>query len=64
MPKISSLNMIAPLAECGIDIPAFLITGVHDAAIERRAASLGIMTVVEKRVPHREPLLFISLSVG
>lgn len=56
--------MIAPLAECGIDIPAFLITDVHDAGIERRAASLGIMTVVEKRVPHREPLLFISISVG
>lgn len=64
MPGMTGLDMIARLSERGISIPALLITGVHDAEVERRAASLGVMTVLEKPMSHRELLRFISVSVG
>jgi FixJ family two-component response regulator len=64
MPKMTGLDMIAALAERGIAIPALLITGVHDPEVELRAAALGVMTVLEKPMSHRELLRFISVSVG
>jgi FixJ family two-component response regulator len=64
MPRMTGLDMIARLSERGISIPALLITGVHDAEVERKAASLGVMTVLEKPMSHRELLRFISVSVG
>ncbi|MBS0642958.1 MAG: response regulator [Acetobacteraceae bacterium] len=64
MPKMKGLDMIAQLSELGINIPALLITGAHDPEIERRAASLGVMTVLEKPMSHHELLRFISISVG
>jgi FixJ family two-component response regulator len=64
MPKMTGLDMIAQLTERGINIPALLITGVHDPDVERKAANLGVMTVLEKPMSHHELLRFISISVG
>jgi FixJ family two-component response regulator len=64
MPKMKGLDMIAHLSEQGINIPALLITGAHDPDLERRAAGLGVMTVLEKPMSHHELLRFISISVG
>lgn len=64
MPRMTGLEMIERLSERGINIPALLITGVHDAEVERKAASLGVMTVLEKPMSHHELLRFISVSVG
>ncbi len=64
MPKMTGLDMIAQLIERGINIPALLITGVHDPEVERKAANLGVMTVLEKPMSHHELLRFISISVG
>lgn len=64
MPRMTGLEMIERLSERGISIPSLLITGIHDADVERRAADLGVMTVLEKPMSHHELLRFISVSVG
>jgi FixJ family two-component response regulator len=64
MPQMTGLQMIERLAERGVNIPALLITGIHDVEVERKAASLGVMTVLEKPMSHHELLRFISVSVG
>jgi two-component system response regulator TtrR len=64
MPSMTGLQMIESLSERGVNIPALLITGIHDAEVERKAASLGVMTVLEKPMSHHELLRFVSVSVG
>jgi FixJ family two-component response regulator len=64
MPRMTGLEMIERLSDRGVNIPSLLITGVHDAEVERKAASLGVMTVLEKPMSHHELLRFISVSVG
>jgi FixJ family two-component response regulator len=64
MPRMTGLEMIERLSERGVSIPALLITGIHDPEVERKAASLGVMTVLEKPMSHHELLRFISVSVG
>ncbi|HVY13664.1 MAG TPA: response regulator [Rhodopila sp.] len=64
MPRMTGLQMIESLVQRGIHIPALLITGIHDAEVSRKAASLGVMTVLEKPMSHHELLRFISVSVG
>lgn len=64
MPKMTGLEMIESLSTRGVSIPALLITGNQDAEIERKAASLGVLTVLEKPMSHRELLRFVSLSAG
>ena len=64
MPKMTGLEVIENLSGRGINIPALLITGIHDAEVERKAADLGVMTVLEKPMSHHELLRFISVSVG
>lgn len=64
MPMMTGLEMIERLNDRGVNIPALLITGVHDAEIERKAANLGVMTVLEKPMSHHELLRFVSVSVG
>lgn len=64
MPDMTGLRMIETLAGKGVNIPALLITGIHDPEVERKAASLGVMTVLEKPMSHHELLQFISVSVG
>jgi FixJ family two-component response regulator len=64
MPKMTGLEMIERLSDRGVSIPALLITGLNDAEVERKAASLGVMTVLEKPMSHYELLQFISVSVG
>jgi FixJ family two-component response regulator len=64
MPRMTGLQMIEQLAGRGVTIPSLLITGVHDAEVERKAASLGVMTVLEKPMSHHELLRFVSLSAG
>ena len=64
MPRMTGLQMIERLVDRGVNIPALLITGVHDPEVERKAASLGVMTVLEKPMSHHELLRFISVSVG
>lgn len=64
MPRMTGLQMVERLSQQGVNIPALLITGVHDADVERQAVSLGVMTVLEKPMSHHELLRFISVSVG
>jgi FixJ family two-component response regulator len=64
MPRMTGLQMIERLSEQGVNIPALLITGIHDPEVERKAAALGVMTVLEKPMSHHELLRFISVSVG
>lgn len=64
MPKMTGLQMIESLSDRGVNIPALLITGAHDAEVERKAASLGMMTVLEKPMSHHELLRFISVTAG
>ncbi len=64
MPTMTGLAMIERLVDRGVAIPALLITGIHDAEVERKAASLGVMSVLEKPMSHHELLNFISVSVG
>ena len=64
MPSMTGLQMIENLCDRGVNIPALLITGIHDAEVERKAASLGVMTVLEKPMSHHELLRFVSVSVG
>ena len=64
MPKMTGLEMIESLSDRGMNMPALLITGIHDPEVERKAASLGVMTVLEKPMSHHELLRFVSVSVG
>ena len=64
MPRMTGLQMIEHLVDRGLTIPALLITGVHDVEVERKAASIGVMTVLEKPMSHHELLRFVSVSVG
>jgi FixJ family two-component response regulator len=64
MPQMTGLEMIERLSVRGVNIPALLITGTHDPEIERKAANLGVMTVLEKPMSHHELLRFVSVSVG
>ncbi len=64
MPLMTGLQMIETLTSRGVSIPALLITGIHDADVERKAASLGVMTVLEKPMSHHELLRFVSVSAG
>ena len=64
MPRMTGLEMIERLSDRGVNIPALLITGVHDTEVERQAANLGVMTVLEKPMSHHELLRFISVTVG
>jgi two-component system response regulator FixJ len=64
MPRMTGLQMIEHLAERGVTIPVLLITGAHDVEVERKAASLGVMTVLEKPMSHHELLRFVSISAG
>lgn len=64
MPSMTGLEMIETLVSKGVSIPALLITGTHDPMIQRQAASLGVMKVLEKPMSHHELLRFISLSAG
>ncbi|HET6607273.1 MAG TPA: response regulator [Rhodopila sp.] len=64
MPGMTGLQMIEQLVERAVTIPALLITGVHNPEVERKAALLGVMTVLEKPMSHHELLRFVSVSVG
>lgn len=64
MPRMTGLQMIERLSDQGINIPALLITGIHDPEVEKKAADLGVMTVLEKPMSHHELLRFISVSMG
>jgi two-component system response regulator FixJ len=64
MPQMTGLQMIESLSDRDVNIPALLITGIHDAEVERKAARLGVMTVLEKPMSHHELLRFVSISVG
>lgn len=64
MPHMTGLQMIEWLDDKGIHIPTLLITGTHDTSVERKAATLGVMTVLQKPMSHHELLRFISHSLG
>jgi FixJ family two-component response regulator len=64
MPRMTGLEMIEQLSDRGVNIPSLLITGIHDVEVERKAASLGVMTVLEKPMSYHELLRSISVTVG
>src|ERR1700712_121851 len=39
MPQMTGLQMIERLSEQGVNIPALLITGIHDVEVVRKAAA-------------------------
>jgi len=51
MPDMTGLDLIEELQRIGVFHPAILVTGLCDAAIRERAASLGVFTIFEKPVP-------------
>jgi FixJ family two-component response regulator len=64
MPAMTGLELCSHLSKLGISIPTLLITGTPDADIRRRATELGVMTVLEKPMSHRELLRFVAFSMG
>jgi two-component system, LuxR family, response regulator FixJ len=64
MPRMTGLEILESVSDRGVNIPALLVTGLHDAEVERKAASLGAMTVLENPMSHHELLRFIPVSVG
>ena len=48
MPKIDGLDVVDRLQKEGIRVPTILLTGQLDKNIRRRAAHLGIASIVEK----------------
>ena len=64
MPRMTGLEMIESLAGRGVNIPALLITGIHDSGGRAQSSHLEVMTVLEKPMSHHELLRFISVSVG
>jgi len=56
MPHMTGLKLAARLREAGYDRPIVLITGMPSAAIDNRAADVGIGWVLEK--PFQEAELF------
>lgn len=63
MPGMSGLELFTELGNRGVTIPTMLITGESSADLRRRAASSGIMTVMQKPMSHRQLLRFASNSV-
>lgn len=48
MPGLNGLELTSELRKRGISIPVIMITATTDATIERRAAELGIRSVLRK----------------
>jgi two-component system response regulator FixJ len=64
MPDMTGLELLSELESRGVTIPALLITGAHDASLEREANQLGAMTVMQKPVEPHKLLQFVAFSVG
>jgi two-component system response regulator FixJ len=64
MPDMTGLELLSELERRGVTIPALLITGAHDAGLERAADQLGAMTVMQKPVEPHKLLQFVAFSVG
>jgi len=64
MPDMTGLQLLLELERRGLTIPALVITGARDAAIDREADQLGAMTVMQKPVSPHELLQFVAFSVG
>ena len=60
MPDIDGLSLLGKLREQGWSGPALLITGHHDATLERRARAVGYSAVLEK--PLRNERLLDSVA--
>ena len=64
MPHMTGIDILRQLNERGILIPSLLITGTVDPHVADQASKLGVMSVLEKPMSHRELLRFVSFSVG
>ena len=64
MPDMTGLELLSELERRGVTIPALLITGAHDAGLERAADQVGAMTVMQKPVEPHKLLQFVAFSVG
>jgi two-component system response regulator FixJ len=64
MPDMTGLELLSELERRGVTIPALLITGAHDAGLERAADQLGTMMVMQKPVEPHKLLQFVAFSVG
>ncbi len=51
MPGLDGLDVVGELHRDGVFLPAILITGRLDAAINRRAGELGVRAILEKPFP-------------
>jgi FixJ family two-component response regulator len=64
MPGIDGLATLAALRSEGLAVPAILITGRHDAGIAARAATLGVIAVLEKPFPTPRLIELVRTSLG
>lgn len=48
MPGLNGLELVSELRKRGLSVPVIMITATEDATIERRAAELGIRSVLRK----------------
>lgn len=64
MPRMTGLELLLELGRQGRQIPALLITGVHDPQIDAAASGIGAMTVLEKPMSPKELLRFVEFSIG
>jgi two-component system, LuxR family, response regulator FixJ len=51
MPGLDGLDVVGELHRAGVSLPAILITGRLDAAVNRRACELGVRAILEKPFP-------------
>ena len=51
MPGLDGLDVVGEMHRDGVFLPAILITGRLDAAINRRAGELGVRAILEKPFP-------------
>ena len=64
MPQMTGLELLRELDRLGRQIPALLITGMHDPEVAAAASTVGAMTVLEKPMSSQELLRFVAFTVG
>jgi two-component system, LuxR family, response regulator FixJ len=64
MPGMDGLELITALRREGTDAPAILMTGRLDPSIAKRAASIGVQTILEKPFAVSSLLDLIQENLG
>jgi len=62
MPGLTGLALLTELAERGSDVPSLLITADPSIRLSEKARRIGAMTVMEKPMPYKTFLNFVSVA--